>query len=166
MDNFKQFRHNFTLKKVFYQKIYASEVGKFFRLVLLAHTWTCTGEVADHTYRRTVPYLPTHTIILVDTHSHTCRNTLPYMLLTEAEEPIQQYSLQIAIYNTLKNTPSFLCGQFKNFHSIPYHVTYTGMQKIYCKANCDIKSMIMPIMLVKNVLSIYYVCLANSWMHG
>ena len=76
-------------------------------------------EVAHHTYRRTVPYLPTHTIILVDAHSHTCRNNLPYMLLTEAEEPIQNYSLQIAIYNTLNITPSFLCGQFKNFHSIP-----------------------------------------------
>ena len=29
------------------------------------------------------------------------------------------------------------------------------MQKINCKANCDVKSLIMPIMLVKNVLSIY-----------
>ena len=136
-----------------------------FRLVLLAHTWTCTWEVAHHTYRRTVQYLPTHTIILVDTHSHTCRNTLPYMLLTEAEEPIQQYSLQIAIYNTLNNTPSFLCGQFKNFHSITYHVTYTGMQKIYCKANCDVKSMIMPIILVKNVLYIYKELFINYLAH-
>jgi hypothetical protein len=42
------------------------------------------------------------------------------MLLIESEEPIQKYSLQIAIYNTLNNTPSFLFGQFKNFHSIPY----------------------------------------------